>query len=63
VKVATWKTISDNLAFGTMLKAEAERMRNEEIKVLQAKHDMLKEEIAKIEEKDFVQDYFASLLE
>jgi len=63
VKVTTWKTISDNLAFGTMLKSEADRMRNEEIATLQKKHDMLKEEIEKIESKDFVQDYFSSLLE
>lgn len=46
-----------------MLKKEADRMRNDEIATLQTKHDMLKAEIEKITEKDFVQEYFASLLE
>jgi len=38
-------------------------MRNEEIAVLKKKHDSLNEEIAKITEKDFIQEYFSSLLE
>ena len=63
VKATTYQTISDNLAFGPMLKNEADRMRNDEIATLQTKHDMLKAEIEKITEKDFVQEYFASLLE
>lgn len=63
VQVDTYETISKNLAFGEQLKAEAERMRKEEIAVLQRKHESLKEEIAKIKDVDFVKEYFASLLE
>lgn len=63
VQVDTFETISKNLAFGEQLKAEAERMRKEEIAVLQRKHESLKEEIAKIKDVDFVKEYFASLLE
>jgi len=63
VNVDTWETISKNLEFGKMLKAEAERMRNEEIAVLQKKHEELKTEIGKIKDVDFVKEYFAALLE
>ena len=63
VQKKTWETISENLSFGKLLQSEAERMRNEEIAVLTRKHEALKEEIAKIEEKDFVKEYFEALME
>ncbi len=52
-----------NLEFGEELKDEANRMRREEIATLNQKHDSLKEEMSKIEEKlaNFAKDYFAEL--
>lgn len=58
----TQKTISKNLNFATELANEAQRMREEEIAQLQAKHDALKEEISKLEGLEFTKEYFAELL-
>ena len=60
--IETQQTISKNLDFAQSLADEANRMRNEEIAKLQAKHDSLKEEINKLEGADFTSEYFAEIL-
>ena len=61
IDIETWETIAENLKFGTELKAEADRMRKEEIDTLEQKHTSLKEEIAKLDGVDFIGEYFAEL--
>lgn len=58
----TQKTISKNLNFATELANEAQRMRDVEIAQLSAKHESLKEEIAKLEGVEFTKEYFSELL-
>ena len=61
-EIETQQTISKNLEFSDELAEEAARLRSEEIKSLQDKHDMLKEEIAKFDGVNFTAEYFKDLL-
>ena len=62
-EIDTQKTIAENLNFSDELAEEAARMRAEEIHELQEKHDMLKEQIAKYEGVNFIDEYFKDLPE